>query len=310
MTRILVVICIFSVVPFLNSPAQAGKKPAVDLHFVNPQVTTSTNIHFNRYYCTECHLDIQDKGKKPLVRFADFTQTCRCHGYTPDTYTHPVGVTLSPEKKAKIPPRYPLTDGRITCKTCHDLRLQCRDDETLARTNRAFLRINPYLSRTAICYQCHDERKYRMLDPHNQLDEQGRIKEEKCLYCHQSVPDVQHATLKKRRPDDEVVSLIGHLDVVCYRCHYKQTRQHPINANHLKKPTRKIMRSMRWAERKFGIVMPLDSSGKVTCITCHNPHEKGVIPSQRTASAGAGERARLRLPRVADKICLACHSNN
>lgn len=310
MTRILVVICIFSVVPFLNSSVQAGKKPAADLHFVNPQVTPSTNIHFNRYYCTECHLDVQDKGKKPLLRFGDFTQTCRCHGYTPDTYTHPVEVTLTPEKKSKIPPEYPLKNGRITCKTCHDLRLQCRDDENMARTNRNFLRINPYLSRTAICYQCHDERKYRMLDPHNQLDEQGRIKEEKCLYCHLNVPDVEHGALKKQRPDDEVVSLIGNLDVVCYRCHYKQTKQHPINANHLKKPTRKILRSMRWAERRFGIVMPLDSSGKITCITCHNPHEKGVIPSRRTASAGAGERARLRLPRVADKICLACHSNN
>ncbi|WP_456387093.1 hypothetical protein [Desulfolithobacter sp.] len=245
-----------------------------------------------------------------MLRFDDLTRTCRCHGYTPDTYTHPVGVTPGPDKKAKIPPHFPLTDGKITCNTCHDLRLQCRDDATLARVNPAFLRINPFLSRTAICFQCHDERKYRMLDPHNQLDKQGRIREDKCLYCHTRVPDVEYGALRKRRPGDEEVSLMGNLDAICYRCHYKQTKMHPINANHLKKPTRKILRSMRRAERKFAIVMPLDSSGKITCITCHNPHEKGVIPSRRTASAGAGERARLRLPRVADKICLACHSNN
>jgi hypothetical protein len=281
---------------------QAADDGTADLIFVNPQVTSATNVHFNRSYCSECHREGEE------LRFADFSQTCRCHGYTPETYTHPVGVYLNAEKRASIPSRFPLTDGKITCKTCHDLQLQCRDNDN-APKNKKFLRISPLLSRTAICYQCHDERKYQMLDPHNQLDKKGNIREDKCLYCHKTLPDVEHATLKKREVDDEPVLLIGNLDVLCYRCHFKQTKQHPINANHLKKPSRKILSSIRWAERKYKIDMPLDEKGKITCITCHNPHERGVIPSEKPASAGAGELARLRLPKIADAICLACHSN-
>ncbi len=297
----------FSPVFVVDSPGTALQEGLPG--FVNPQVTAATNIHFDKKYCTECHTEISQDGQTAPLRFQDFTISCRCHGYTPDTYTHPVDISLSPEKQKRIPGQYPLADGKITCVTCHDFRLQCRDDVYPGKGNWAFLRISPLLSRTAICYQCHDERKFRMLDPHNQLDQNGKIVRDKCLYCHIDIPDVQHASLQKKKWDDQLVHLIGNLDALCYRCHYKQTKQHPINSNHLKKPTARILRSMHWAEQTFGIVMPLDDSGKITCITCHNPHEKGVIPERRTASAGAGKQARLRLPKAADKICLACHSN-
>lgn len=244
------------------------------------------------------------------MRFDDYTSTCRCHNYTPKNYTHPVGIQLSPEKRGKIPADFPLKDGTVTCATCHMMSLQCQADSSLKKINRAFLRGNPLAPRTDICYRCHDEAKYRMMDPHNQLDQEGNVVEEKCLYCHKRLPDVNKATLGSPKGVEELAAPIGKLDVLCYRCHYKQVKLHPINANHLKKPSARILLNIKRSERKLGIIMPLDEKGKITCVTCHNPHERGVIPANKSGAGGAGEVGRLRVPLGVDKICLACHQNN
>ncbi len=275
--------------------------------FVNPQVGAATNIHFNKLYCSECHLKTPAAGKKYL-RFDNYTATCRCHGYTPDNYTHPVDITPSPERRAGIPSDFPLEQGKITCNTCHAIVLQC--DPVQGKTNNGkFLRVDSLLSRTAICYQCHDERKHKMLDPHNQLDPAGKIVAEKCLYCHTEKPDENLASYQHPESQGRGVQLIGDLSVLCYRCHYKKSRLHPINANHLVKPSERTRASMRKNERRLGIVLPLDDKGRITCVTCHNPHERGVIPQERAEARGAGEKGRLRITAVADRICLVCHMN-
>jgi hypothetical protein len=294
---------------FCSMNSFAEEIEAGRLTFVNPGVDANTNIHFSKYYCTECHIEGKGQGEIAM-RFDDYTVTCRCHNYTPETYTHPVGIELSPEKMETIPSNFPLKGNTITCVTCHIMSLQCRADSSMKKFNRAFLRVNPLSSRTAICYQCHNEAKYKMMDPHNQLDKDGEIVKEKCLYCHKWVPDVNKAIPVYVKGIGEFVASIGELDVLCYRCHYKQIQLHPINANHLKKPPARILRNMRRSERKLGIILPLDAQGKVTCVTCHNPHERGVIPANKTGAKGASEVGRLRVSKIGDKICLACHQNN
>ncbi|MBU0961557.1 MAG: hypothetical protein KKH60_08490 [Proteobacteria bacterium] len=294
---------------FISNISFAREIDGNQLTFVNPGVNANTNIHFSKYYCNECHLNAEGQGDVDM-RFDDFIETCRCHNYTPENYTHPVGIKLSPEKRAKIPSDFPLKDSTITCVTCHRMSLQCQTDSSMKKFNSSFLRINPLMSRTAICYQCHSEAKYKMMDPHNQIDKEGNVVKEKCLYCHKGVPDVNRATLADPHGMGDLVAPIGKLDVLCYRCHYKQIQLHPINANHLKKPPAAILKNMRRSERKLGIILPLDAQGKVTCVTCHNPHERGVIPADKTGAGGAGEAGRLRVSRGGDKICLACHQNN
>ncbi len=289
------------------APAFGAEQDPGQLEFVNPGVTTETNIHFDKRYCTECHTDLLGNGKKASLRFKDFTLSCRCHGYTPDTYRHPVNIVLSPEKQKKIPEQFPLAQGRITCATCHDFRLHCLGKKRDAAGNTAFLRTGHLLSRTALCYQCHDEKKSPRIDPHNQLDKHGNIIEDKCLYCHVDIPDVIHGRLRKKDWGDQVVRLIGNLDVLCYRCHALQAELHPLSANHYIKPSSKIARNIQLSEQEYGIILPLDDSGTITCITCHNPHEKGVIPEKRAGAAGAGAKGRLRLPAGTGNICLACH---
>ena len=295
---------------FFSNVAVAGESDMQSMQFVNSDVTASTNIHFDKRYCHECHTKTPVRGGNLFLRFDDIIQTCRCHGYTPDTYTHPVEIFPSPAIKAKIPPQLPLTNGKITCKTCHLIQWQCRPDRKSKRRNYIFLRVNPFLSRTAICFQCHDENQYKMFDPHNQLDASGKVIDEKCLYCHTEKPNEKTDTFNPRGGKGQGVKLVGNLSVLCFRCHYKQSKLHPINANHLKKPPVKILQNMRRSERQFGITFPLNYKGEVTCATCHNPHERGVIPLKKATAKGASEKARLRLPAVADKICLACHRRN
>ncbi len=276
--------------------------------FINPAVTIETNIHFNKYYCTECHLLRPEKGNAIQLRFDNYTQTCRCHGYTPDTYTHPVDIPLSIEKKATIPAEFPLTDDKITCDTCHNMALQCEPKYELQHHNKAFLRTDSSLGRTFLCFQCHQEEQYKMFDPHKQIDESGKINPESCLYCHENRPDEQHATLESQKDGGGAIRLVGNLEVLCLRCHNKKAINHPLNKNHLVKPSKKVASRMHWSEKNLRIILPLNDEGKVTCITCHNPHERGVIPTVKPASAGASDQGRLRKARGGGSICVVCHN--
>lgn len=262
-----------------------------------------TNLHFTGEYCQECHEKEPEKGGDPFLRYnGDFTQLCKCHGYTPGTYIHPVDIVPSEEKRSSIPKDFPLFQGKVSCSTCHDMYLQCTVNPQAQVLNRRFLRGAPYLSRTTLCFRCHDETKYRMLDPHNQITKDGKIVVKKCLYCHVEKPDEKNATF-------DAVKLIGNLEVLCYRCHYKQSTLHPINANHLREPSENILSMMKESEKKYNIILPLNYEGKVTCPTCHNPHERGVIPGWKASAKGASEKFRLRLTKKNLTICVACHSD-
>ena len=94
------------------------------------------------------------------------------------------------------------------------------------------------MRRTDLCFKCHDEKKYKRLDPHNQIDAGGKVIAEKCLYCHMEKPDEKVATFKE-------IKLIGNAEALCHRCHMKQVKFHPINANHLLKPNKSILENIR-----------------------------------------------------------------
>jgi len=267
----------------------------------NSSVSPDTDIHYTGKYCDVCHTEVPNKKGGPKLKYnGDYIQLCKCHGYTPRTYIHPVNIIPSEEKKKKIPAEFPLPGGKVECITCHDIYLQCRKDREMKIINPRFLRGAPYVSRTSLCYRCHDEKKYRKMNPHDQLTPDGKIIVAKCLYCHVEKPDELHATYGE-------VKLIGKFEVICYRCHIEKQGKHPINADHLKEPPDNILKNMKESEERFGIILPLDKEGKITCVTCHNPHDRGVIPIYKTSAQGAGEKHRLRLAGKGLPICIACH---
>jgi hypothetical protein len=277
----------------INDAVYAKENHNDSLFSAGTSVKSNTNLHYSGKYCEECHLQTPDKDGDKLLKFGgDLNQLCWCHNSAVGNYIHAVGMEPSEEKKLRIPREFPLDNGKLSCLTCHDISLQCKEDNEFTDLNRKFLRDE----RKAICYRCHDKNKFRKLNPHEQLTESGEIIPDKCLYCHVEKPDEKSA-------DFEDVKLIGNLKLLCRRCH-KTPDKHPSGIDHLRKPSDKTLNKIRELETRFNTALPLDYDGQITCVTCHNPHDRGVIPADRRGSMGAGEKFKHRIPQL---MCQACH---
>jgi nitrate/TMAO reductase-like tetraheme cytochrome c subunit len=115
-----------------------------------------------------------------------------------------------------------------------------------------------------------------------------------CLLCHTKMPN----TAEDSTDDVRFRADIGFL---CWRCH--PPMPDPFFDTHfLVRPSAKTIHNMMESEEKLNIILPTVPRGRITCSTCHNPHQAGVI--QRPAAAkGANSKGKLRLP----NICFACH---
>lgn len=149
------------------------------------------------------------------------------------------------------------------------------------------------LKKTDICLNCHIENENNIFNPHAQLNKNRDIIKEKCLYCHLEKPDEKYAIYENYRPE---IKFVGRLGMLCTGCHRKRLDfAHPANANHILRPSYKMQAMMKTSEMEFDIILPLDLEGKIMCATCHNPHEKGIIPKEKSAAKGASDKYRVRL---------------
>ncbi len=257
----------------------------------NPK-TTPGNFHYSGKYCTECHETTPELKNQNLKYNGNFNILCKCHFNIPESYIHPVNIEPSKKIKNKIPPSFPLKDGKIVCSTCHDIYLQCQK----STMNKISLRGSPYPTRYKICYKCHNIKEYEMLNPHKQLDVNKKIIVERCLYCHIEKPDEKYSGQRD-------IALKNNIGILCQRCHDIRGN-HSGNSDHLRKPSAKGIKRMNEMKKKFNIILPLDTDGNLTCATCHNPHETGVIAAYRPSAKGADGKYRHRLP---GKMCTECH---
>ena len=257
-------------------------------------LSPTTNIHFTGRYCAHCHISIPKKGRgAALKNRGNPNILCQCHVNTERSYWHPVDINPAKSRQVKVPAELPLLNGRISCITCHDLYQQCRKRKIRTDT----LRGAPFASRSDFCFRCHDKSAYAPLDPHNQTDKKGNILADSCLYCHLE-PPTDRASL-------EALSFIGKLDLLCQRCHMI-SGSHSGNVKHYgQTPKPKTLLRMKAMEAKHQIILPLDEVGRVTCVTCHNPHAKGVIDPSSPAAKGADIKYRHRLP---GNMCVICHN--
>jgi len=151
-----------------------------------------------------------------------------------------------------------------------------------------------------------------LVNPHEQINDEGEILRGVCLICHKSVPDL---TVERQTQEVEL-RVEGEFKNLCFKCHTVQ--KHPATKNtvggamsyifaeyHLVEPTKTIALNRQLAMKEVYTSLPLDpSTGKVTCSTCHNPHEKGVIKGR--GDWGADSVRRLRSEGL--EICQYCHS--
>lgn len=263
--------------------------------FENSSLTPTTNIHYTGKYCNECHEKTPVKGGKIYLRFnGNYRMLCRCHNGTLSPFHHASGLIPSPGKRKRMPTDFPLKDGKLTCDTCHNIYAMCHLKRPFDRNS---LRGGPYEERMKFCFNCHDIKKYEKLNPHHQLNDKGKVITQICLFCHKKKPNVYHDTFK-------TVKFIGNIGTICSRCHVME-KKHPGNAVHVGVvPPPRILKNMDAMEKKYNVILPLNHKGEMTCVTCHNPHEKGVIPADRPGARGAGSKYRLRLTKF---FCKDCH---
>lgn len=308
LTTIVFIITVFSVGCTFETPdtrfGTSGTRfaPKTKQHEPEPFVSTAsetTDIHYSAKYCTECHVTVPPKRGPQFLRYGgDFKLLCRCHYSAANNYIHPVDLEPSPHLKSRIPSDLPLRAGKITCATCHDIVIQCADkpNEKIFLRQEKFLRGAPFQKRTTLCFRCHNIAEYQKFNPHRQLNERKQIITARCLYCHAEVPDEQRAT-------SEDIKLLAKPAILCLGCHSRMAADQ-WHTKHIRKPPFEIEKRIKELRDKYDIILPLDSDGKITCSTCHNPHEKGVIPDRRVAAKGAGEKFRHRLQ---DNMCIKCH---
>lgn len=272
--------------------------------------------HWNNNSCEVCHYQ-SENIKKNSLRKKDIGGIClSCHNARYDhRYIHPVDVKPSGQMLARMNGSYKeslkKSMGKVSCTTCHDILLQCKNNENRNKfTNPKFFRLGPFKSRSQPCYFCHDRTQYKRLNPHDQIDSNGKIKKNKCKICHAgSVDDLINADnidqVKFHAADDNLVSM-------CWGCHV--WTPHPggqfsffknkAGPNHLIVPPIAILKSLKTKERSSQTLMPLEpATGKIFCATCHNPHQKGVVKN-KLADKGANRKHRLRV----SNICNTCHN--
>ena len=274
--------------------------------------------HWRIDNCLSCH---KEKPKKNNLKrnnlklhTSDINKLCNsCHtSISKHQYIHPFGMIPSKKIMKNMPASFTKAvkrgGGKLTCITCHDLPMTCLpENKSKKGLNPLFFREGPYNTRTELCYRCHDKSKYKRLNPHDQIDKNGKLKLKKCTVCHKSTEKLE--TAKDITEVD--FNYDGDLSSMCAGCH--PVKPHPGGSfsffsnkkgpNHLVKPPEKMLKHKIKMEKRNNITLPLEpGSGKVFCGTCHNPHEKGVIKI-KAAAKGAGSKKRLRM----QKLCRNCH---
>jgi len=251
--------------------------------------------HGNRAACKGCHENMPTSEADAALTNQNRTELCtRCHAEDHGRI-HPVGVKSSEKTYPMDFLQYPLDEeGRADCSTCHDELCGEKQD----KRNRAFLRGGPYMNPTDFCFRCHPRSGEFSLNPHNQVNEKGEVVKTTCSFCHRVTPE--KADGSDFRPQD--LLFIKSPVELCMWCH--NPKPHP-DVNHLVNMSDKKISKLRDYEERHRVKMPLDRENNVVCITCHNPHEKGVV--KNAAALGASEVNQWRVPSFAE-LCTPCHA--
>ncbi len=149
-----------------------------------------------------------------------------------------------------------------------------------------------------------------IINPHNQINDEGEMLWSRCLICHNNIPDIE----KEKSIKDVKLRFGKNYNKVCYSCH--KVKRHPaavgigpamsgmIAAKHLVVPSKDVYLNMRLEKKEIPVILPFEpETGKIFCGTCHNPHERGVLHGK--ANWGADQETLLRSEGL--DVCQLCH---
>jgi predicted CXXCH cytochrome family protein len=266
--------------------------PSCSTQIMQVQKTSAIDEHRQ---CDVCHLTADPrKGQQLFAEGVDPSSICLwCHAYKENH--HPVDFVPTKSYYFTTGKAFPLFNGEIRCLTCHDPH----GGPGFSVTPK-LLRGGPYADQRELCFKCHSKEKYAEIDPHIMLDSDGRIilvnGKPVCLICHAKVPNPQ-----VDRTDD--VRFRADVAFLCWRCHPPMPGDF-FRHHFLVKPSMLTLRNMKRSEKKLDVIFPLVPRDRITCSTCHNPHQKEVMV-RMAAKTGADSKWRLRI--YSPGICIACH---
>jgi hypothetical protein len=247
--------------------------------------------HWDPEGCAGCH--DEDDDERPLpIDSEDVVELCMdCHeGHEEAPFVHPVDSRAA-GAGLRTPTGWPLLDGQLWCLTCHDIKQQCDvDARRAAATERMLRRPDPHMAHS-LCTACHVDPDWAD-SPHTQLDSAGQPDSESCLLCHEEEPEVPGDGSRQSEPNLRTAS------GSCLSCHTRHWDYFP--AEHVDQPVPPEMRRRT--------KLPL-ADGRVTCYTCHSPHQVGLFPSGSALAASATLPAEMAHYLRADRpgLCLGCH---
>lgn len=269
---------VLSVITLLSAAGSAGSAQQ-----------TSDQYHTD---CVICHRTATPPYDEASVSAPglDLSAACMdCHHYSENH--HP--VSFVPERE--IDSRFPLFDGEVQCLTCH------QGHGTNGLANPKLLRGGPYADRREICTGCHIIDQDLSFNPHIMTGADGSILEVNngpvCLICHNAVPDQTTANTR--------VTFRADVAFLCWRCHPPMPGSF-LNIHFQVRPRRKTLAFMKQHSREQDVDLPLLNRDRITCSTCHNPHQAGII-RKSSAAAGADSIRKLRLAK--ELLCTGCHQN-
>lgn len=272
---------------------------------MEPNKPETSNPHWQSDGCNICHIS-GPKGLLP-TKINEIDSMClACHnGHDAASEAHPIGRTLRSDSEFSRPENWPLVDGKLGCVTCHNIKLACDPAKKRPLSNREFLRDRWVGSKKKFCQNCHQARSFNKLIPHIMisgsrdlihLGEQNKIDESACLFCHNELPD-RTTRIRTGRPQ-----LRSPQKILCQICH----RMHKTfyDPGHMGALISSEMQVYMYARELLGgTVLPdhlllerlarsgakptqmvPDSQGKITCTTCHNPHQENVFSSDSELS--------------------------
>ncbi len=186
-------------------------------------------------------------------------------------------VEVKPSDQVSIPDEFKLDEkGQINCKTCHGLKdIEKTALEKVDRQADNFFNGGPYPRLIDFCHRCHDKKTYARPNIHQLLDKKGKHDKKACEYCHLEAPDPE------KRADQQTIKLRLPVGILCYGCHLRTPHLNALN--HQMKPDETMVKQIKNSEEALAVILPLDKEGRITCVTCHAPHQAGLIDKAQPA---------------------------
>jgi predicted CXXCH cytochrome family protein len=277
----------------------------------------------NRIICQTCHAAHGSPYESFLIDGAGNSALCLdCHEdkniFGPQGTRRPMHVINVPPQKAKIPAELINQgaktgyQGSIICLTCHKVHYN--------KTQEKFLLIMGN-EKSSLCLTCHVDKEYLVSSKHNLIKSapgeknlQGKTAAEEgiCSPCH-----LPHKPARNLRGEEDFTTQL------CLSCHstgnvgdkvMPQGYSHPLDVSPFDKKAENPLVNPTDAE-EGKLALPLfnrynvqDENGRLTCLTCHEPHGLPANSTKELATKeGAGPKFNPLLRENSPDICRQCH---